>query len=143
MAQPLHIIKLSVGTEDVADLAAWQQDPRWQTPEGYPRHVTRMWPKREGEILGGGSLYWVIKGVVQCRQRIIRFDEVTGGDGIKRCAFVLDPEIVRVANVPRKAFQGWRYFQAGDAPPDLAKARKGEDTLPPALQLALAEIGVL
>lgn len=143
MAQQLHIIKLSVGTEDVADLAAWQSDPRWQTSEGLPRHITRMWPKREDEILGEGSLYWVIKGVVQCRQRIIRFDEANGADGIKRCAFVLDPEIVRVANVQRKPFQGWRYLNGTDAPPDLAKAREGDDVLPPSLQQALAEIGLL
>ena len=143
MTQQLHIIKLSVGTEDVADLAAWQADRRWQTAEGYPRHITRMWPKREDEILGEGSLYWVIKGVVQCRQRIIRFDEVNGADGIRRCAFVLDPEIVRVANVQRKPFQGWRYFKGEDAPPDLSKSRAGEDVLPASLQQALAEIGVL
>lgn len=139
----LHLIKLSVGTEDIADLAGWQADRRWQTPDGLPWHVTRMWPKREAEILGGGAIYWVIKGLVLCRQRVLRFDRVEGGDGIARCGIVLDPELVRVAPAPRQPFQGWRYLKPEDAPPDLSLARPGEDALPPALSQALAEIGVI
>jgi len=102
-----------------------------------------MWPKRTSEILGGGSIYWVIKGLVLCRQRIVRFDEFAREDGIRRCAIVLDPELIRVAPVPRRAFQGWRYLAAGDAPPDLTGAKAGEDALPAELSAALAEIGVL
>ncbi|MEC8041806.1 MAG: DUF1489 domain-containing protein, partial [Pseudomonadota bacterium] len=91
-----NLIKLSVGTESVDGLAEWQKIPQVQTPDGLPRHVTRMWPKREKEILAGGSIYWVIKGVIQARQRIVRLDEVTGQDGIRRCAIVLDPELFRL-----------------------------------------------
>ncbi|MCD1625707.1 MAG: DUF1489 family protein [Paracoccaceae bacterium] len=143
MSQPLHLIKLSVGTEGVEDLAAWQASPRAKGPDGLPRHVTRMWPKREAEILDGGSIYWVIKGVLQCRQRILRLDEVFGGDGIRRCAIVLDPELIRTHQALKKPFQGWRYLAAGDAPADLAKGRANEDTLPSDLSAALADIGVL
>lgn len=139
----LHLIKLSVGTEDVADLEEWQARPEAQTADGLPRHVTRMWPRREAELLQGGSIYWVIKGEVLCRQRLIRFDEVTGGDGIRRCALVMEPELFRTAPARKNAFQGWRYLAPGDAPPDLSRARKGEDALPPALSAALAEIGVI
>ncbi len=142
MTGTIHLIKLSVGTEDVADLADWHSDPRSQGPDGLPRHVTRMWPKREAEVLNGGSIYWIIKGVVLCRQRILRLDEVRGGDGIARCAIVLDPELVRVEPALKRPFQGWRYLQPGDAPRDLARARKGETALPPQLSAALAEIGV-
>ena len=143
MAGFVHLLKLSVGTEDVADLAAWYGSPRAQGADGMPRHVTRMWPRREAEVTAGGSIYWIIKGVLTCRQRIIRFDAVTGGDGINRCAIVMDPALVRVSPVQRKPFQGWRYLNPADAPPDLTQGRAGDDVLPVALSAALADIGVL
>ncbi|MEM1373868.1 MAG: DUF1489 domain-containing protein [Pseudomonadota bacterium] len=136
----IHLIKLSVGTETVGDLEAWQKLRRAQTGEA--RHVTRMWPKRGDEVLDGGSIYWVIKGVILCRQRILRLDEVTGEDGIRRCGIVLDPEIVRTSPAPKRAFQGWRYLKPGDAPADLSGEVQNEE-LPPKLELALSEIGVL
>ena len=139
----LHLIKLSVGTSSVEDLMDWHRDPRAKGSDGLPRHVTRMWPKRAEDLLDGGSIYWVIQGVVQCRQRILRLDEVTRADGIRRCAIVLDPEIVRTTTAPKRAFQGWRYLPATDAPADLPKARQSEDPLPATLSAALADIGVL
>ncbi len=143
MDKHLNLIKLSVGTENIEDLAAWQASKRAQTPEGLPRHVTRMWPKRAPEILGGGSLYWVIKGVIQCRQEIIRLDEYIAGDGIRRCAIVLDGTLIRVQGSLKRPFQGWRYLTPQDAPADLPKGRAHEDPLPVELNRALAEIGVL
>lgn len=143
MDKTVNLIKLSVGTEDVDDLAAWQQLPQVHTPDGLPRHVTRMWPKREAEILADGSIYWVIKGVIQARQRILRLDEVTGQDGIRRCAIVLDPEIFRTSPAPRRPFQGWRYLKPEDSPPDMSARKQSEDALPAELSAALAEIGVL
>lgn len=139
----VNLIKLSVGTENVDDLAAWQANRRAQASDGRPRHVTRMWPRREAEILSGGSIYWVIKGVVQCRQKIDRLDEYIGNDGIRRCAIVLDPEIIRTQGSLKRPFQGWRYLPVSDAPPDLPKGRASEDPLPVELNRALAEIGVL
>lgn len=142
MSGTLHLIKLCVGAEQVEDLSRWQQDPRALGPDGLPRHVTRMWPKRADELLNGGSLFWVFKGVVLARQRIRRLDEITGADGIIRCGIVLDPAITRTVAAPRRPFQGWRYLQAKDAPADLPKIRKGDDRLPPELDAALAEIGL-
>ncbi|SLN48695.1 hypothetical protein PEL8287_02530 [Roseovarius litorisediminis] len=139
----MHLIKLSVGTTSVEGLSDWQSTPRAQGPDGLPRHITRMWPKREAEILQGGSIYWVFQGMLQCRQRLIRFDEVIGNDGIRRCAFVLDPEVIRTATAPKRPFQGWRYLSPSDAPPDLTQGRASEDCLPPELSAALADIGVL
>ena len=110
----VNLIKLSVGTENVDDLAAWQSTKRAQAPDGLPRHVTRMWPKREAEILDGGSIYWVIKGVVQCRQKIMRLDEYIGSDGIRRCAIVLDPALIRTQSSLKRPFQGWRYLPVAD-----------------------------
>ena len=106
MKNIVHLVKLSVGTEDVENLALWQSTERAQTVDGYPRHVTRMWPKREAEILAGGSIYWVIKGEIACRQEILRLDEVVGDDGIRRCAIVLKPDLFRTVPTPKRPFQG-------------------------------------
>nr|WP_174829426.1 MULTISPECIES: DUF1489 domain-containing protein [Ruegeria] len=122
---------------------AWQDSYRQRFADGLPRHVTRMWPKREAEILNGGSIYWVIKGVIQCRQRILRLDEVIGDDGIRRCAIVLDPKLHRTQNALKRPFQGWRYLKPEDTPADLPKNREQDDALPDDLNRALAEIGVL
>ena len=143
LSKTINLVKLSVGTETVANLADWQASPMAQTPDNLPRHITRMWPKRGDELLNGGSIYWVIKGVVLCRQTVLRLDEVTGSDGIRRCAIVLDPQLVPVAATPKRAFQGWRYLQTTDAPPDLSQSRPNDDDLPPELQAALASIGIL
>nr|WP_239029991.1 DUF1489 domain-containing protein [Nereida sp. MMG025] len=136
------MIKLSVGTENVEGLAAWQATKRAQDPAGNPRHVTRMWPKREAEILNGGSIYWVIKGVIQCRQTILRLDEYISADGIRRCAIVLDPKLIRTETALKRPFQGWRYLPVEDSPADLSEARANEASLPPELSAALADIGV-
>ena len=142
-AAQLHLIKLSVGSESVDTMADWQATRPAQTEDGLPRHVTRMWPKRAEELLQGGSIYWVIQGFVQCRQRILRLDEVVREDGIRRCAIVLDPKIIRTASARKRPFQGWRYLQPADAPADLSGTRQHEDALPAELSAALADIGVL
>ncbi len=143
MDKYVNLIKLSVGSESVDTLMAWQDSRKQFYEDGYPRHVTRMWPKRDAEILNGGSIYWVIKGVVQCRQRILRLDEVRGADGIRRCAIVLHPEVHRTQNALKRPFQGWRYLKPEDTPADLPKNREQDDALPDDLNRALAEIGVL
>jgi hypothetical protein len=138
----VNLVKLCVGADAVEDLLAWQESARAKGPDGLPRHITRMWPRREAELLDGGSLYWVFKGVILARQRVLRLDEVTGSDGISRCALVLDPQVHRTAPAPRRPFQGWRYLTAEDSPRDLPAARRSDDRLPHDLELALAEIGV-
>ncbi|MDR5652122.1 DUF1489 family protein [Ruixingdingia sedimenti] len=141
-AVTVHLIKLCVGADSVEDLQDWQTSQRARWPEGCARHVTRMWPRREAEVLDGGSLYWVIKGVVLARQRILRMEETQGADGTPRCALILDAGIVRTEPAPRRPFQGWRYLAPDDAPRDLPAARAEDDTLPPDLAHALAEIGL-
>jgi hypothetical protein len=139
----LNLIKLSVGSESVETQQAWQSQTLAQTADGLPRHITRMWPKRSEALLNGGSIYWVIKGQIQSRQRILRLDEVIGNDGIRRCAIVLDPKLHRTQSALRRPFQGWRYLTVEDAPPDLPQSRSSDDDLPDELNRALAEIGIL
>lgn len=138
----VNLVKLCVGADSVDDLVDWQESARAKGPDGLPRHVTRMWPRREAELLSGGSLYWVFRGTILARQRVVRLDEVTGSDGISRCALVLDPQVHRTEPVPRRPFQGWRYLDPADSPRDLARARPADDRLPMELELALSEIGV-
>lgn len=142
MPKTVHMLKLSVGTDDIADLQDWQNTRPAQTEDGVPRHVTRMWPKRGDEILNGGSIYWVIKGVILCRQPILRLDEYLSEDGIRRCAIACQPGLIRVEATPKRAFQGWRYLPVEDAPRDLPDGRQNEEALPPELSKALAAIGV-
>lgn len=138
----LNLIKLCVGADGVDDLLAWQQTARARGADGLPRHITRMWPKRAAELLNGGSLYWVFRGQLLARQRILRLDPAPGSDGIRRCAIVFDPVIIRTEPQPRRAFQGWRYLAAEQAPRDLSPARAGDDPLPPELDAALSDLGL-
>ncbi|MDC0738846.1 DUF1489 domain-containing protein [Cognatishimia sp. SS12] len=139
----LNLVKLSVGTESVEGLADWQKTQSAQIDDGCPRHVTRMWPKREKEILAGGSIFWVIKGAIQARQPILRLEEQIGSDGIRRCAIVLAPGLIRTQSALRRPFQGWRYLKPEDSPPDLPQSRAEEEPLPAELASKLAEIGVI
>lgn len=143
MPDLIHLIKLSVGSDSVDEIEDWQRNRSKQRIDGQYYHLTRMWPKREAELLNGGSIYWVVKGFVQARQRVLALEEVTGDDGIRRCAIVLDPELIRTTTAPKRPFQGWRYLKPEDAPVDLGKARATDDVLPPELAGALADIGVL
>lgn len=139
----LHIIKLCVGAEAIEDLAAWQAS-RYARSGGRLVHTTRMVPKQQDAVLDGGSLYWVIKGVIQVRQRIIGFDQGSKEDGTPCCLIVLDRELVLVRPVPRRPFQGWRYLQSDDAPADLGGG-EADDTasMPPQMRRELAELGLL
>ena len=137
----INILKLCVGADSVEDLTDWQESQRHHWPAGRAVHVTRMWPKREAEVLEG-SLYWVIKGVILARQRILDLQEVNLGDGIPRCALVLDQEVIRTEAAPRRPFQGWRYLDPAESPRDLPKGRAREEALPASLAQALAEIGL-
>src|SRR6056297_2330204 len=101
------MIKLSVGSDSVASMIDWQRNRSKQFVDDQYYHITRMWPKRRDEILAGGSLYWVIGGLIQARQRITGFREMTGDDGITRCAIMLDREVIRTQTAHRRPFQGW------------------------------------
>ncbi len=143
MPEYVNLVKLCVGVDTVDDLRRYHAENPSPRRDHGRWHVTRMWPKRAEAILQGGSLYWVIKGQIQCRQRITALEEAIGHDGIRRCKIVLDPNIVLTQTATRRAFQGWRYLDPEDAPPDLPRAREGDDDLPAALSAELAAIGVL
>lgn len=144
---PLHLIKLCVGCDSVADLEDWikeklkEKKKRRQKPEHI--HTTRMLPKRADELTDGGSLYWVIRGQISCREKIVDIRTATGKDGIRRCQVVLDGKVVLVEPRPRSAFQGWRYLGPKDAPRDLARAAPGASRMPEQMRRKLQELGLL
>lgn len=141
MTASVHLLKLSVGSESIEQMVDWQTRRSQQRKDGRYYHLTRMWPKREAELLDGGSIYWVIQGVILARQRITGMEEMFGTDGIRRCALFLDPTIHRTEAVTKRPFQGWRYLDPKDAPADLS-TEAARDDLPPALAAALSDIGV-
>lgn len=143
----LHLIKLCVGCDSVADLEEWveqklkEKKKRNLKPEHL--HTTRMVPKRVNELVDGGSLYWVIRGHIACRERILDIRPFTDKDGIGRCRVVLDGKLVLVEPRPRSAFQGWRYLEMKDAPRDLSRAAPGAARMPEQMRRELRELGLL
>jgi|SRR5579883_83915 hypothetical protein len=143
----LHLVKLCVGAGSVRDLEEWieqklkEKRRRGEKPEHV--HRTRMVPKRAAELIDGGSLYWVIRGEIACRQRIRDVRPYRDKDGVGRCALVLDRKVVLTAPRPFRAFQGWRYLAATDAPRDLEAAAPGAAAMPEKLRRELRELGLI
>jgi len=144
---PLHLVKLAVGCESVKDLKARVTERAWQAKKAGQTsrhvHITRMTPKRDEELLAGGSLYWVIRGEIAAREKLIAIEPFRDGDGIGRCRLVMQPKVIAVVPRPMRAFQGWRYLPANDAPPDLTCAGSGLVEMPEELRRELRELGLL
>ena len=143
----LHLIKLCVGCDSIKDLRGWVAE-RMATArkKGLPLHhihVTRMTPKRGDEIAAGGSLYWVIRGEIAAREKIIAIEPFRDKDGIGRCRLVMQPKVIAVSPRPMRPFQGWRYFTPDSAPPDLGKAAASIAAMPEPLRRELRDLGLL
>ncbi len=143
----LHLIKLCVGADSIQDLRDWVAERALNAMsaglEPHSVHTTRMIPKRMDELLENGSLYWVIKGQVLARQKLLKIETVTGADGIQRCQLFLGPEVIETAPQPKRPFQGWRYLKHEEAPRDLGHLGEDLAALPEELRRELAELGLL
>ena len=137
---PLHMVKLCVGVSHIQQLADYQKQRLKDNQRVF--HITRMVPKRQNELLDGGSLYWVIRGKILVRQALTDVEVFTDSEGIRRCRLMLNTELVPVRPVPRRAFQGWRYLNAEDTSPDLTKAEQSGD-IPIEMRADLIELGLL
>lgn len=135
----VNLVKLCVGVDSVEDLAARIA----VNPAPVAGHITRMHPKRAQELLAGGSLYWVIKGAISARQRVLALEDVEMGSPKPHCRIVLEKTLIRTQNAPRRPFQGWRYLSASDAPIDMPLGHASDDDLPEDLAQTLAEIGLV
>jgi hypothetical protein len=136
-AMALHILKLCVGVDDIDQLHSLQR--RRLKEQGAVRHFTRHRPRRADEITAGGSIYWIIRGHIQVRQRILAIEDAANPDG-KRCALVLESSLIPTEPQPRRPHQGWRYLESRDAPADLVRGTS-DDALPAPLVQKLKEIG--
>lgn len=141
----LHLIKLCVGVDAIPDLEGWiAEKRRLQVGSAHEHvHTTRMVPKRRDPLLDGGSIYWVIRGQVACRQRLVDLRPFTDRDGIGRCHLVMEPAVVPIVPRPCRPFQGWRYLPDEDAPDDLDSVAAGLGAMPEALRRELVELGLL
>ena len=147
----LHLIKLCVGCDSVRDLENWikerlkarRNDAGKAARRRERNHTTRMVPKRAAEIIDGGSLYWVIRGQIMCRERVLNIRPFIDNEGIGRCHIALDCKPVLVEPRPYRAFQGWRYLAADDAPRDLDRAAPGARDMPENLRRELRNLGLL
>lgn len=139
----VHILKLCVGIDTVEHLVDVRKGRKLFLPDGTPYnyHITRFRPKRAEEVLAGGSLYWVIKGFIQVRQRIIGFEDVETDTGVK-CKIIMDTSLVRTESQPRRPHQGWRYLDPADTPKDIS-AQEQRDELPADLSQKLREMGLI
>ncbi|MGJ5179535.1 DUF1489 family protein [Bradyrhizobium oligotrophicum] len=145
---PLHLIKLAVGCESVKELKDWIGERMLAAKKkGLPQqhvHVTRMMPKRVEDILAGGSLYWVIRGEIAAREKIVGLEPFRDGEGIGRCRIIMQPKVIAVLPRPMRPFQGWRYLTAEDAPADFGKGTAaGVEAMPEPLRRELRDLGLL
>ena len=140
----IHLINLSVGTTSIESLAAYRaamRDAGYGRPDGYAWHRTRMMPKRQEELLEGGSIYWVFGGKIQCRQKLVGLEAGVDAEGRGFCDIVMEQKLYPTVPVPKRPFQGWRYLKVEDAPKDLPDA-DGDDAMPAELAKDLAELGL-
>jgi len=137
----VHLKKLSVGATSIDSLRGWQQ--RYMAAGQPILHPTRNRPKRAAELLDSGSIYWIIKGKMQVRQRITDLIEITRADGKPGCGIVLHPELIPVWPRQVRIFQGWRYLEASDAPDDMPVSADGEAPMPADMAAELRELGLL
>ncbi|MFL2801476.1 MAG: DUF1489 family protein [Paracoccaceae bacterium] len=141
----VNLIKLCVGNQNVSDLYNSQKNriihhEKSDLPATF--FITRMRPKRENEILNGGSVFWVFKGLILARQKIIGFEDFVSKDTIKRCKIILDRKIILTDTHQKKPFQGWRYFKEQDAPKDREIFSEDKLQLPLKIEKELSEIGI-
>ncbi len=143
----VNLLKMAVGVESLSHLARLQRGRLEQArTSGHPaelRHFTRNTPRRADEIVAGGSIYWVIAGRIRARQLILRIDRSVDTAAKPRCALVLNPEIVAVEPMPHRPFQGWRYLEARDAPPDRSGHQHLDARMPPEMADELRSLGLL
>jgi hypothetical protein len=144
----LHLIKLAVGIDTIEQLQQRQAQrllqARLDTPDARLRILTRNMPRRADEVLDGGSLYWVVRGQTCVRQAITAIEAVEHGDEAgRRCAIYLDPVLAPTVSRRCRPFQGWRYFDAANAPRDLAGGAGRADQPPAEMAAELRELGLI
>lgn len=131
---PLHLTKVAYGAQSLEEMRTW-----FATRGAEARLTTRYLPKRHEEIVSGGSLFWIFKHQLVMRSPILRFEPAEGN----RTFIVIEPRLVLVHPVPKRAHQGWRYLADEDAPRDLGAGESAGDVMPGELAGELAKLGLV
>lgn len=144
----IHLLRPCVGVHSIEQLAQIQAHERridTGPMAGHAYFTTRNMPKRANELVNGGSIYWIIKNVIQVRQAIEDVQQQEDEGGRKFCLALLNPQLVRLQPRQQRGFQGWRYLQPEKAPDDIGPYVMGEaDHQPPAdMAEALRAAGLL
>ncbi len=143
----VHLGQIAVGADSIEDIAEFQKQRRakLKAERGKPIliHKTRNMPKRESEIVKAGSIYWIVKGFIRVRQRILGFEKRADKEGRPYCEIRLDPKLVRTVPLAHKPIQGWRYMEADTVPADLTGKAAKSDEMPPEMMMQLRELGLL
>ena len=139
----LHLVKLAQGISSPAALHRAQQRRLRAAANGHGRlaHFTRNRPVRSDELLAGGSIYWVVRGHISVRQRLLDIVDATNARGIKGVELIFDPQLVATEPRRLRAFQGWRYLEADRAPPD--RSVFVDTDLPDAMAQELFRLGLV
>lgn len=130
---PLHLTKVAVGCASLEALT--NRIARRVTAGGEVRVPTRMRPRRADELIGG-SLHWIVKHRIIACQQILRLDDRSDG----RIDIVCSPDLVALPPVPRRAHQGWRYFESAA---EITADDSGVGQLPPALYGKLSKLALV
>lgn len=143
----VHLVKMAVGVDSLDHLAQLQKQRRAKLKAERGKamliHKTRNMPKREAEIVKTGSIYWIVKGFIRVRQRILGFEKGIGREGKPFCEIRLEPKLVRTVPLPHKPMQGWRYLEDADKPADLTGKAAEAEEMPAEMMLKLRELGLL
>ncbi|MEW4467636.1 DUF1489 domain-containing protein [Parasphingorhabdus sp. JC815] len=132
---PLNMTKIAFRSESPASLRAWLESHK---DAGEARLTTRYLPKRHKEMVGG-SLYWIHAKTIVGRSPLIGF--MDNGEG--RQWIRLEPKLIAVQAIPRRAHQGWRYLEEQDAPADLGEGAEGAEQMPAEMLGELSKLGLV
>lgn len=141
----VHFLKPALQIQDIYEFTQRQQI-RMKQIDGkaaYPVYTSRR-PARQNDLLNNGSVYWIVKNHIQCRQAIHDILEIPGENGEKPAYVLLcDPQLIRTWPQPQRAFQGWRYLEPAKAPADIGPVRAEDTPPPPDMAKLLLEAGLL
>lgn len=144
---PLHLLKTAAGLQEIDQLIARQAGNKMRHGSVQATFAyTRFMPKRGEEILeSGGSIFWILKNRIQVRQTILGFLMVEEAGSHDWCKIVVDPQLYLTIAKPKRAIQGWRYFEAKDAPKDRGPYFAGlsDNEPPPEMAEELRRLGLV
>ncbi len=141
----VHLIKIAAGVAHLDELQARLHSYSFMDEiHGEITPVpTRNKPKRDAELKGGGSIYWIIKGKVAARTAIVDIVKEETDDGRPLCRLCVKSELIPVIPIPRRGFQGWRYYNVSDAPEDMPHGLSQDDGASGEMAAELKELGLI